>query len=57
MPTTPDSPSLRGIAIPGIIWSQICFQFFRFGPLEWAWRSLTNWMATDEENASPKCQY
>ena len=26
-----------------IIWSHIWLQFFRFGPLEWAWRSLTYW--------------
>ena len=26
-----------------IIWSHIWLRFFRFGPLEWAWRSLTYW--------------
>ncbi len=26
-----------------IIWSHIWLKFFRFGPLEWAWRSLTYW--------------
>ncbi len=26
-----------------IIWSHIWLHFFRFGPLEWAWRSLTYW--------------
>ena len=26
-----------------IIWSNIWLHYFRFGPLEWAWRSLTYW--------------
>jgi len=26
-----------------IIWSHIWLRFFRFGPLEWSWRSLTYW--------------
>lgn len=26
-----------------IIWSHIWLRFYRFGPLEWAWRSLTYW--------------
>ena len=26
-----------------IIWSHAWLKFFRFGPLEWAWRSLTYW--------------
>jgi uncharacterized protein len=26
-----------------IIWSHIWLKFFRFGPLEWLWRSLTYW--------------
>ena len=26
-----------------IIWSHIWLHYFRFGPLEWAWRSLTYW--------------
>lgn len=28
-----------------IIWSHIWLRYFRFGPLEWAWRSLTYWKA------------
>jgi uncharacterized protein len=28
-----------------IIWSHIWLSFFRFGPLEWCWRSLTYWKA------------
>ena len=26
-----------------IVWSHTWLKFFRFGPLEWAWRSLTYW--------------
>jgi len=26
-----------------IIWSHIWLRYFRFGPLEWLWRSLTYW--------------
>lgn len=26
-----------------IVWSHIWLRYFRFGPLEWAWRSLTYW--------------
>ena len=26
-----------------IIWSHIWLKYFRFGPLEWCWRSLTYW--------------
>jgi uncharacterized protein len=26
-----------------IIWSHIWLRYYRFGPLEWAWRSLTYW--------------
>ena len=26
-----------------IIWSHLWLQYFRFGPLEWLWRSLTYW--------------
>lgn len=26
-----------------IIWSHVWLRFFRFGPLEWLWRSLTYW--------------
>ena len=26
-----------------LIWSPIWLRYFRFGPLEWAWRSLTYW--------------
>lgn len=26
-----------------IVWSHLWLQQFRFGPLEWLWRSLTYW--------------
>lgn len=26
-----------------IIWSHIWLRYFRFGPMEWVWRSLTYW--------------
>ena len=26
-----------------IIWSHVWLRYFRFGPLEWCWRSLTYW--------------
>jgi uncharacterized protein len=26
-----------------IIWSHIWLKYYRFGPLEWLWRSLTYW--------------
>jgi uncharacterized protein len=26
-----------------IIWSHIWLRYFRFGPMEWLWRSLTYW--------------
>jgi uncharacterized protein len=32
-----------GIWIIEIIWSHIWLRFYRFGPLEWCWRSLTYW--------------
>ncbi len=31
------------IWIVQIIWSHIWLRYFRFGPLEWCWRSLTYW--------------
>lgn len=32
-----------GIWFIEIIWSHIWLRFYRFGPLEWCWRSLTYW--------------
>lgn len=34
---------VAAVWIVQIIWSHIWLRFFRFGPLEWAWRSLTYW--------------
>lgn len=31
------------IWVAQIIWSHIWLRFYRFGPLEWCWRSLTYW--------------
>ncbi len=31
------------IWIVQLIWSPIWLAFFRFGPMEWAWRSLSYW--------------
>ena len=37
-----------------IIWSHIWLRYFRFGPLEWAWRSLTYWKKQPiKKNNSP----
>jgi uncharacterized protein len=32
-----------GIWILNLVWSPIWLRYFRFGPLEWCWRSLTYW--------------
>ncbi len=37
-----------------IIWSHIWLRFFRFGPLEWAWRSLTYWKKQPMRKANTK---
>lgn len=34
---------VAAIWVVEIIWSHIWLRYFRFGPLEWAWRSLTYW--------------
>ena len=34
---------VAGVWIIQIIYSNIWLRFFRFGPMEWAWRSLTYW--------------
>ncbi|RYY54599.1 MAG: DUF418 domain-containing protein [Chitinophagaceae bacterium] len=36
---------VAGIWLLQVIWSHIWLRFFRFGPLEWCWRSLTYWKA------------
>jgi len=37
-----------------IIWSHIWLRYFRFGPLEWCWRSLTYWKKQPMRMANPK---
>jgi len=40
-----------------IIWSHVWLRYFRFGPMEWVWRSLTYWkrqpMKREKDAASP----
>ena len=36
-----------------IIWSHIWLRYFRFGPLEWAWRSLTYWKVQPFKKGEP----
>lgn len=37
-----------------IIWSHLWLRFFRFGPLEWCWRSLTYWKKQPMRKANTK---
>ena len=37
-----------------IIWSHIWLRYFRFGPLEWLWRSLTYWKKQPMRRSSTK---
>lgn len=37
-----------------IIWSHIWLHYFRFGPLEWCWRSLTYWKKQPMRKANTK---
>jgi uncharacterized protein len=34
---------LAGIWAVNLVWSSIWLKYFRFGPVEWVWRSLTYW--------------
>lgn len=36
-----------------IAWSHIWLRYFRFGPLEWAWRSLTYWKKQPMRKSAP----
>lgn len=36
-------PIVLGIWIFNLVWSSLWLRYFRFGPLEWCWRSLTYW--------------
>ena len=42
-----------GIWILNLAWSPIWLRHFRFGPLEWCWRSLTYWKRQPMRRASP----
>jgi len=37
-----------------IIWSHLWLRYFRFGPLEWAWRSLTYWQRQPMKRSMPQ---
>ncbi len=37
-----------------IIWSHIWLRYFQYGPLEWAWRSLTYWKKQPFRKSNPK---
>lgn len=37
-----------------IIYSNIWLHYFRFGPMEWAWRSLTYWKKQPMKKSNPK---
>jgi uncharacterized protein len=34
---------LAGVWAVNLVWSPIWLRYFRFGPVEWLWRSLTYW--------------
>ena len=34
---------LAGVWVVNLVWSSIWLRYFRFGPVEWVWRSLTYW--------------
>jgi len=36
-----------------IIWSHVWLRYYRFGPLEWAWRSLTYWKKQPVKKGEP----
>jgi uncharacterized protein len=42
-----------GIWILNLAWSPIWLRHFRFGPLEWCWRSLTYWQRQPMRRGSP----
>jgi len=42
-----------GMWIFSLIWSPIWLRHFRFGPLEWVWRSLTYWQRQPMRIAQP----
>ncbi len=40
-----------------IIWSHIWLRYFRFGPLEWLWRSLTYWKKQPFRKEQPQLTF
>ena len=42
-----------GIWIFNLAWSPIWLRYFRFGPLEWCWRSLTYWQRQPMRRRAP----
>jgi uncharacterized protein len=42
-----------GMWILSLVWSPIWLRHFRFGPLEWCWRSLTYWQRQPMRRRSP----
>ena len=42
-----------GIWILNLVWSPIWLRYFRFGPLEWCWRSLTYWQRQPMRRRTP----
>lgn len=44
---------VAGVWLLELIWSPIWLHFFRFGPFEWVWRSLTYWQPQPLRRAHP----
>ena len=42
-----------GIWILNLAWSPVWLRYFRFGPLEWCWRSLTYWQRQPMRRRAP----
>jgi uncharacterized protein len=42
-----------GLWILNLVWSPIWLRYFRFGPLEWCWRSLTYWQRQPMRRRTP----
>ena len=37
-----------------IVWSNLWLKYFRFGPFEWTWRSLTYWKLQPMKKSSAR---
>ena len=52
--------AVAGMWLLNMVFSTVWLRYFRFGPLEWCWRSLTYWkrqpMLLREEVPSPQLQ-